>query len=94
MIFKRGNTVILDIDQVLNLPDFRASERAFQLLVQAAGRSGRADDSGRYCPGNRYSTPSDSGDLKSRLQRICGMVDGVPSFVEISTLFESSYCRN
>ena len=34
-------TVICDIDQSLNFPDFRAGERAFQLLVQAAGRAGR-----------------------------------------------------
>ncbi len=32
---------ILEIDQTLNLPDFRAGERAFQLMVQAAGRAGR-----------------------------------------------------
>lgn len=35
-------TVLLELDQALNLPDFRAGERAFQLMVQAAGRSGRA----------------------------------------------------
>lgn len=32
---------ILNADIGLSLPDFRASERVFQLLVQAAGRSGR-----------------------------------------------------
>lgn len=32
---------IMEIDQTLNLPDFRAGERTFQLLVQAAGRAGR-----------------------------------------------------
>ena len=34
-------------DLSLNLPDFRASERTFQLLSQVAGRSGRGDDPGR-----------------------------------------------
>ncbi|HYY24607.1 MAG TPA: primosomal protein N', partial [Candidatus Udaeobacter sp.] len=34
-------------DLSLNLPDFRAAERTFQLLSQVAGRSGRGDDSGR-----------------------------------------------
>lgn len=33
---------LLETDQILNLPDFRAGERAFQLIVQAAGRAGRS----------------------------------------------------
>ncbi len=38
---------VLDADAALSLPDFRASERTFQLLVQVAGRAGRADKPGR-----------------------------------------------
>jgi primosomal protein N' (replication factor Y) len=34
-------------DMSLNLPDFRAAERTFQLLSQVAGRSGRGKDAGR-----------------------------------------------
>jgi len=37
---------IVDADSILNIPDFRASERCFQLLVQAAGRAGRRDTAG------------------------------------------------
>ncbi len=39
--------VLLEVDQQLDLPDFRAGERTFQLIVQAAGRAGRAELPGR-----------------------------------------------
>ena len=37
---------IVDADLSLHVPDFRASERTFQLLVQVAGRAGRGDRAG------------------------------------------------
>ena len=38
---------ILNADNLLTSPDFRASERAFQLMQQVAGRAGRRKDVGR-----------------------------------------------
>ncbi|GBE30911.1 primosomal protein N' [bacterium BMS3Bbin04] len=37
---------VINADPALNQPDFRASERTFRLLVQAAGRAGRGDKPG------------------------------------------------
>ena len=38
---------LIEIDDILRIADFRASEKTFQLLVQAAGRSGRAELKGK-----------------------------------------------
>ncbi len=37
---------IINADQSLNIPDFRAPERTFQLITQVAGRAGRGDIKG------------------------------------------------
>lgn len=38
--------VVADADLGLNMPDYRAAERTFQLLLQSAGRAGRGDRPG------------------------------------------------
>ncbi|MBU5488618.1 primosomal protein N' [Clostridium sp. MSJ-8] len=48
---------ILAADISLNIPDYRANERTFQIVTQVAGRAGRGDKRGKviiqsYTPGN------------------------------------------
>jgi len=50
---------VLAADMSLNLPDYRASERTYQIITQVAGRAGRGEDEGKvivqsYTP-NHYS---------------------------------------
>ena len=42
-----GLVGIVSADVSLNIPDYRSPERSFQLITQAAGRSGRGDEQGK-----------------------------------------------
>jgi primosomal protein N' (replication factor Y) len=57
--FDNVSTVgILNADNMLSFPDFRAAERSFQLMAQVSGRSGRKNKRGKviiqtYNPGHK-----------------------------------------
>ena len=70
--------VVLDADQTLRFPDFRAEERTFALITQLAGRAGRGERGGRVLVQTlapaarpiRYAAHHDSdGFLADEIQR-------------------------
>jgi primosomal protein N' (replication factor Y) (superfamily II helicase) len=61
---------ILNADNMLNFPDFRAHERSFQLMLQVAGRAGRTAERGKvliqtYNPYHKILQQVSSNDYKS-----------------------------
>ncbi|MGE9293512.1 MAG: replication restart helicase PriA [Puniceicoccales bacterium] len=69
---------MVDADIALHVPDFRAAERTFQLLVQVAGRAGRGDKAGEvivqtfmpHSPPIQYARRSDfEGFLEEELEQ-------------------------
>ena len=61
---------VLNADSSLNMPDFRACERTFQLISQVAGRAGRANLPGEvyvqtYNPASQVIRAAAAGDFKA-----------------------------
>jgi len=90
-----GVTVVgvLHADVALNLPDFRAGERAFQLLTQVAGRAGRGDSPGRvivqtYRPQHHSLVTAAAYDYDGFIERELGLRDevGYPPFQRLAVL--------
>ena len=49
--------IVIDADQTLRFPDFRAEERTFSLITQLAGRAGRGGRPGRVAFSSRRGRP-------------------------------------
>ena len=65
---------VLAADLSLNMPDYRASEKTFQLITQVAGRAGRGDKPGEviiqsYSPDNFAITSAQSHDYNGFYRR-------------------------
>ncbi|MGC8554765.1 MAG: replication restart helicase PriA [Candidatus Acidulodesulfobacterium sp.] len=64
-----GLVVVIFADSLLNLPDFRSAEKAFQILTQVAGRAGRGSDKGKiavqtFIPDNYLLRHTAAHDIK------------------------------
>jgi primosomal protein N' (replication factor Y) len=83
--------VVADGDLGLSLPDYRSTERTFQLLVQVAGRAGRGDDPGRVLiqtrnPGHPLWRDVLTGDYPAFFEREIGRrrLFGYPPFTKLA----------
>lgn len=91
-----GLVGIVAIDMALNLPDYRSSERVFQMITQAAGRAGRGDKRGRvivqtYEPENFAVTAGAEQDIEKFFKReifVRKMMDYPPfgNFTRVSVM--------
>ena len=64
---------VVNADAALSMPDFRAAERAFQLLVQVAGKGRKAGAAGaRADPDPVRGPPGDLVRVESRRARLLG----------------------
>ncbi len=64
---------VISAESILNIPDFRAAERTFQLLTQVSGRSGRGEKKGEviiqtYNPENYAIVSSKNQDFETFAQ--------------------------
>ena len=80
---------ILNADNLLNYPDFRAGERAYQIIAQMAGRAGRREKRGQVviqtsCPDNVVIRQAAAGDYGAMVRT---------QLAERADFFYPPYCR-
>ncbi|GMA49117.1 primosomal protein N' [Alicyclobacillus contaminans] len=87
---------VISADTMLAVPDYRASERTFQLLTQVAGRAGRADVPGRtvvqtYQPDHYAITAAARHDFNTfyQTERRLREAFGYPPFCELAVFMAS-----
>ena len=73
---------MLNADNLLNNPDFRSAERAFQLLMQVAGRAGRRENPGTVViqtaePGHPVLQQVIAGDYEAMARQQARRAEGV-----------------
>lgn len=91
---------VLAADMSLNIPDYRAAERTYQIITQVAGRAGRGEDEGKvivqsYTPDHyslKYSKEQNYEDLfkeEINLRRLMGNPPfGKILLINVSSKFE------
>jgi len=88
---------VLSADILINLPDYKASERAFQLLTQVAGRTGRGTELGKvifqtYTPEHYAVMSAQEHDYESFFKNEIQLRRSFlyPPYVEMATMLFSS----
>jgi len=88
---------VVSADQALAMPDFRATERAFQLITQVAGRAGRGKRPGRvivqtYQPEHPGLAAAADNDMARfvELELSCRERAGYPPFARLAVVRLSS----
>lgn len=66
---------VMDADSMINFPDFRAEERAYCMLMQVSGRSGRKGEQGKVV--------IQSGEVKNRIFPMLMSADYASFYVEL-----------
>ena len=88
-----GLVAVIFADSLLNIPDFRSAEKAFQVLTQVIGRAGRGEDRGKiaiqtFLPDNYLLKYTASHDIKGFYEKELNIRKeyGYPPYAKIIAL--------